>query len=166
MSSYDLRSGKEAYRIAPAHSSRILDMDYNPNKPYNLVTAGQDCTVKFWDVRKERTPLKVLRDFTHWVSSVRFNPSHDQLVVTGSTSTTVKLWRVLSVSSAALTYDLTATAPSSGGGSYDISEKDVLVASYEHEDSIYQTAWSASDAWVFASLSYNGNVLISTVPNN
>ena len=141
-------------------------MDYNPNKPYNLVTAGQDCTVKFWDVRKERTPLKVLRDFTHWVSSVRFNPSHDQLVVTGSTSTTVKLWRVLSVSSAALTYDLTATAPSSGGGSYDISEKDVLVASYEHEDSIYQTAWSASDAWVFASLSYNGNVLISTVPNN
>ena len=77
-------------------------------------------------------PLKVLKDFTHWVQSVKFNPSHDQLVITGSSSTTVKLWRMLSVSSAALTYDLTATAPSSGGGSYDISEKDILVSTYEH----------------------------------
>ena len=63
---YDLRSNKIAYKIAEAHSGRILDIDYNPNKPYNLVSGGQDCEVKFWDVRKDRTPLKVIRDFTHW----------------------------------------------------------------------------------------------------
>ena len=35
-----------------------------------------------------------------------------------------------------------------------------------HEDSVYSTSWSASDAWIFASLSYDGRVAINRVPDS
>lgn len=35
----------------------------------------------------------------------------------------------------------------------------------EHEDSVYSIAWSAHDAWTFASLSYDGRIAINYVPD-
>lgn len=35
----------------------------------------------------------------------------------------------------------------------------------EHEESVYSLAWSASDAWVLASLSYDGQVVLNHVPS-
>lgn len=35
----------------------------------------------------------------------------------------------------------------------------------EHEESVYSLAWSASDAWVMASLSYDGLVVLNHVPS-
>ena len=35
-----MRSAKAAYKIPQAHAARVLDLDYNPNKPYNLVSGG------------------------------------------------------------------------------------------------------------------------------
>ncbi len=44
---------------------------------------------------------------------------------------------------------------------------DGRVQSYdEHEDSVYGVAWSLADPWLFASLSYDGRVVINTVPKN
>lgn len=37
--------------LEEAHNVSIKDVDYNPNKPYNLATGGDDCVVRFWDVR-------------------------------------------------------------------------------------------------------------------
>ena len=34
----------------------------------------------------------------------------------------------------------------------------------DHEESVYAVAWSAYDAWVFASLSYDGRVVVNHVP--
>ena len=43
------------------HSSQmILDLDYNPIKVNTLATAGQDSTIRFWDLRKIDTQGKVL----------------------------------------------------------------------------------------------------------
>ena len=43
--------------------------------------------------------------------------------------------------------------------------KDCLVSTYdEHEDSVYSVAWSTADPWIFASLSYDGRVVINHVP--
>lgn len=36
----------------------------------------------------------------------------------------------------------------------------------EHEDSVYGLAWSAVDPWLFASLSYDGRVVLNVVPKN
>ena len=35
----------------------------------------------------------------------------------------------------------------------------------EHDDSVYGAAWSAADPWTFASLSYDGRVVVNQVPN-
>ena len=43
--------------------------------------------------------------------------------------------------------------------------EDHQIATYEeHEDSVYCVEWSVADPWVFASLSYDGRVVISPVP--
>jgi WD40 repeat protein len=41
-----------------------------------------------------------------------------------------------------------------------------LKAYDQHEDSVYSVAWSPSDIWVFASLSYDGRVVINRVPTS
>ena len=48
---------------------------------------------------------------------------------------------------------------------FDRQGQDGLVAKYaQHEDSVYSVAWSSVDPWTFASLSYDGRVVVSTVP--
>ena len=34
----------------------------------------------------------------------------------------------------------------------------------EHEDSVYAIEWSCADPWIYASLSYDGRLVISRVP--
>ncbi len=36
----------------------------------------------------------------------------------------------------------------------------------DHEDSVYSVAWSAHNAWAFASLSYSGRLTICGVPSS
>lgn len=42
---------------------------------------------------------------------------------------------------------------------------DSVVSTYEeHEDSVYAAEWSSADPWLFASLSYDGRLVINRVP--
>ncbi len=42
---------------------------------------------------------------------------------------------------------------------------DKLIKTYtDHDDSIYSISWSSCDAWCFASLSYDGRVVVNQVP--
>jgi WD40 repeat protein len=46
-------------------------------------------------------------------------------------------------------------------------EGDGRVQTYdEHEDSVYGCAWSAHDPWVFASMSYDGRLVVNKVPKS
>jgi len=36
----------------------------------------------------------------------------------------------------------------------------------QHEDSVYALAWSATDAWVHVSLSFDGRVVLDQVPSS
>ena len=50
--------------------------------------------------------------------------------------------------------------------SYTVEATDSVVKEYEeHEDSVYCVEWSGIDPWVFASLSYDGRLVINHVPN-
>ena len=43
--------------------------------------------------------------------------------------------------------------------------EDGVISMYEeHEDSVYAVEWSAADPWLFASLSYDGRLVINRVP--
>lgn len=138
------------------HRYGITDLDYNPNKPYVLTTAGQDGLLKFWDLRSAKQPLLVARGgHRHWASRVSYNPFHDQLVLSSGTDSLVNLWRVSTISSAPLlTLDESET-----------SAPNVRVARYEHMDSVYGTTWGAADAWIYVSVGYDGKVVLNHVPS-
>ena len=40
----------------------------------------------------------------------------------------------------------------------------VISVGMEHEDSVYTAEWSSADPWTFASLSYDGRLVIGHVP--
>jgi len=152
-------SSKPAYKIENAHLAPILDIDFNPNKPYACCTGGEDLNIRFWDIRKNQNYLCSFEEDSHWVLGVRYNRYHDQLVLTSSSSTYVSLWRAASCSSINTPLTRNSTTHQEG------KDKDALIETYEHEDTIYSIEWSAAEAWIFASISYNGAFFINTVPS-
>ena len=209
---HDLRLSKTAHAICGAHTDVVMDLDYNPNKPYCLVSCGDDCMVRFWDLRMAskavsvtdtsggravQAPLRVLRGHSHWVHAIKYNPFHDQLLLSAGSDASVGLWRVSSISSAPLlemdpdeggdgeeegsdsdgtgsrnsedeeSRDRAHSSRSLQGTRDDVGEAgDMLIRkSDEHEESVYSIAWSASEAWTYASLSLDGRMVVSHVPS-
>ncbi len=67
------------------------------------------------------------------------------------------LWDIISMSSAPL--------GQLGEETSTQIEKDSAIKTYrEHVESVYQTVWSGNNAWVFASLSCEGKIVINQVP--
>lgn len=154
---FDTRSGRseDSVKMEKVHVNRVTDLDVNPNKPNHIVTGGDDGLVKFWDLRSPSKPLRLLSGHSHWVTQVKYNPYHDQLVLSGGSDGILNLWNILSVSS----------TPQEEETRNRGSAEDRRIQRFdEHEDSIYSSAWSASDAWVFASMSYSGRVMVNRVP--
>nr|CAB3267313.1 protein TSSC1-like [Phallusia mammillata] len=170
ISTWDVRSQTQAFKIENAHGQLVRDLDYNPNKQYHIVTCGDDCLVKFWDVREPTLPVSVLsEDHSHWVWAARFNPFHDQLILSGGSDSRVVLYNKASISSEPygqlLDEDLDEEDSDVDTNRDREPVKDGLIAVFdEHEDSVYAVEWSAADPWSFASLSYDGRVVINKVP--
>ena len=110
----------------------------------------------------------------------------------GGSDRVVNLWRVSSISSAPL-LDLdiadelpdgddkdglsssagnrsSSAATTNGAGGHGAGAApdapDVKVRDYDlHDDAVVAVAWSTCDAWVFASLSFDGRVLLNHVPS-
>ena len=145
--------------MAAMAAMQVRGLDYNPNRPYVALSCGDDFAVKFWDLRKASAPLMTQRAHSHWVTSAMYNRFHDQLVLSSSSDSRVKLWRVSSLSSSPPSADL-------DDGEIDgAAEADGLVKTFEdHEQSVFGAAWSAADAWIFASLSLDGKAVINHVP--
>ncbi|XP_045157932.2 EARP and GARP complex-interacting protein 1-like isoform X1 [Mercenaria mercenaria] len=167
---WDLRTMQQTYVIENAHGQLVRDVDFNPNKQYYIVSCGDDCKVKFWDIRNVGEPLKVLSDHSHWVWSVRYNRFHDQLVLSSSSDSRVILNNIVSLSSEPygnlIENDEDDDDDADDRESREASPpQDGVIATYEeHEDSVYTVDWSTADPWVFASLSYDGRLVINRVP--
>ncbi|CEO98349.1 WD domain, G-beta repeat [Plasmodiophora brassicae] len=150
-------SKEDAVRIQRAHPYPIRDLDVNPNRPHHIVTAGEDSSIRFWDLRRPDSPLLALQGHSHWVWTVNYNQLHDQLVLSTSSDCSVRLWNAQSVSS----------SPSSDNGMEGGETPNRLLETLaHHEDSVYAASWSSTDAWVFASLSYDGHAVINQVPQS
>lgn len=171
---WDLRSMKQCYTIENAHTQLVRDIDFNPNKQYYLASCGDDCKTKIWDTRKTDECLKTLSNHSHWVWSVHYNTFHDQLILTSSSDNRVVLSSIPSLSSEPYKTLIDDESLSSSTNTQNKTnetvketEPDRVVKVYEdHEDSVYATEWSAVDPWVFASLSYDGRLVISKVPKD
>lgn len=167
---WDTRSMSQIYCIENAHGQLVRDLDFNPNRQYYLASCGDDCKVKFWDTRNVAEPVKTLQEHSHWVWNVRYNHSHDQLVLSGSSDSRVILSNMVSISSEPFGH-LVDDDDTSDQEDHHLEEKskeplqDNVIATYEeHEDSVYAVDWSSADPWLFASLSYDGRLVINRVP--
>jgi len=137
------------------HRFGVKDVDFNHAKPYCFVTGGEDRLIKFWDIRRTgQGPVKRLAGHAHWVWTVKYNPCHDQLLLSAGTDNLVNLWRISSISSAPL------WEPEEGPEAPDVR----VLAIQDHEESVYAVDWSACDPFLFASLSYDGRVVVNAVP--
>lgn len=168
---WDVRSKEQAFYLDNAHSQMVREVDFNPNKMYSMVTCGDDCQVKFWDIRYPDNPIKVLMDdHSHWVWSVRYNPFHDQLVLSGGSDSKIVLYNMSSISSEPYIQQTSSGEESSHDSDEEneqtakLEEDGVLSIYEEHEDSVYIVEWSSADPWTFASLSYDGRFVINRVP--
>ncbi|ORX51811.1 WD40 repeat-like protein [Piromyces finnis] len=188
---WDCRKDGVGMKIENAHEMLINDIDYNPNKPYFIATAGNDCNVKLWDIRLPKEPLKIISDHSHWVWNVKFNHYHDQLLITSSSDCQVNLQSAVSVSSSAKFLEEKSIIITDEKSDFDDKTSmddsitynkyeqelfytgtgsshpvDGIVSTYDqHEDSVYAITWSNSDPWIFGSLSYDGRFVINIVPS-
>lgn len=154
---YDTRTMKRTHTVPDAHAQRVRSLDYNPNRPHVALSAGEDFSMRWWDLRKPASPLLVQRAHQHWATAAQFNRFHDQLVLSAGTDSLVKLWRASSISASPPSLDDDAEA--------DETAPDALVETFDaHEQSVFGAAWSAADAWIFASLSLDGKCVINRVP--
>ena len=185
----DLRSNGKAAVIDNAHEQQVRCIEYNAYRSYYLVSGGDDCKMKFWDMRMVGSgPLRTVCGHSHWITQVAFNPLYDQLVLSSGSDSIVNLWSIPSISSKSIAKKMdrelneleedTATngSPTSPEEQQTQIETkyeeeqplvDALVTSIdEHEESVYSVAWSSSNKWVFGSVSYDGRVLFHSVPQS
>ena len=167
----DMRMSETAAPVwtIPAHNNFVRDMDFNPNAQYVLATCGDDCESRFWDVRNKTAPAVSLLNHCHWIWSIRFNQFHDQLILSCSSDSKVILTRVASLASQPFGHLLDDSSDedivlrSSKKDPSVLTDK-VIATFEEHEDSVYAAEWSTADPWTFASLSYDGRLVINKVP--
>ena len=99
----------------------IMDIDYNPNRPFMMGMACRNGTCQFYDVRllthpvthttQQPVPVCVARGgHSHYCTSIRYNPFHDQLVVSTGADHMSHLWRLSSCSSAPVLLPTTSLA--------------------------------------------------------
>ncbi|KAG0199217.1 Protein tssc1 [Mortierella sp. GBA30] len=172
---WNLSSLKPTFAITDSQPAMILCIDYNPNRPFQIAAGGDDCKVRIWDVRDTAVgPLMTIQDHTHWVWSVAYNRFHDQLVLTSGSDCQVNLQSIVSISTGA-DYKYGDGSDEEAGQDKDSDEQmdnmqevptDGLVQAFDqHEDSVYQVAWSTVDPWLFLSLSYDGRAVMNQVPS-
>lgn len=150
---WDLRTMKKTNSIEHAH---VRDVDYNPKKQHILVTAEDESGIRLWDLRMPKHPVRELPGHAHWTWAVRYNPEYEELILSAGTDSAVNLW----LASASSTDDLTSESLSDS----PTRRRNPLLNSYsDYEDSVYGLAWSRREPSIFASLSYDGRVVVESV---
>ena len=160
---WDTRTGDQSWTLVNTVSNQsVRSVDFNPNKQYYLVTGCDEGCVSVWDVRSPDQALLTMRHHSHWVWSTRYNTYHDQLLLSAGSDSKVIMTSVASLSSepyGALLDD------DDGEVDGKTSLEDGVISVWsDHEDSVYTAEWSSADPWTWASLSYDGRLVIGHVP--
>ncbi|KAK0576172.1 hypothetical protein LWI29_013198 [Acer saccharum] len=150
---WDLRTMKKTNSIDRAH---VRSVDYSMEDGHILVTAEDESGINIWDLRMLKAPIQELPGHTHWTWAVSCNPEYGGLILSAGTDSTVNLWLAPTSSSDELPPKSLVETP--------MQRADPLLNSYtDYEDSVYGLAWSSREPWIFASLSYDGRVVVETV---
>jgi len=170
---WDLRTMSRTGEVSGAHRMPVRDVSFASHNEHRFVTGGDDCRLRFWDMRMlgKAEALLELGGHSHWLWRAQYSPFHDPLVASSSSDSLVNLYHTpqLAAHTAATPIPDTAPAAQPGHAAAPIRAGDLDGKAHtfdEHEDSVYGLAWSAADPWLFASLSYDGRVVVNKVPKN
>ena len=140
-----------------------------------MSTAHADGTVRFYDLRASGgAPLKILRGHDGWCGALEIDDTRHKLTsLSEPPDARSWSWYLLYSSAPLLELDLddakgdgASSAVTSSAGTAAPDAPDVKVKDYDlHDDAVVAVAWSSCDAWVFASLSFDGRVLLNHVPS-
>eukprot|EP00884_Botryococcus_braunii_P002201 jgi/Botrbrau1/11982/Bobra.0115s0018.1 len=173
---WDCRTMEKTGELEGAHIMPVRDIDFAKIQSHLLASGGDDHKVCIWDLRmvghRKTAPLQQRREHSHWVWQARFNPSHDALLLSSSSDCIINLWYLPGLSgdspgegkaareASPPKSHITSSLASRGHARHEAAQ------SYDdHDDSVYGVAWSSSDPWVFASVSYDGRLAINHVPS-
>ncbi|OWM81188.1 WD repeat-containing protein DWA2-like [Punica granatum] len=145
---WDLRTMKKTNSIECTH---VHDLEYDTRKKHILVTAEDESGIHIWDLRMPKVPIQELPGHAHWTWTVRCNPEYDGLILSAGTDSTVNLW-------------LSSSSSEDGMVESPTKRFNPLLNTYtDYEDCVYSVAWSTREPWIFASLSYDGRVVVESV---
>lgn len=149
---WDLRTMKKTNSIECAH---VRDVDYHPKKQHFIVTAEEEFGMHVWDIRMLKAPVGELPGHAHWTWAVRHNPAYEDLILSAGTDSTVNLW-------CASFWETDSST--NGAADSPTRPTEPLLNSYnDYEDSVYGIAWSTREPTMFASLSYDGRVVVESI---
>ncbi|XP_021732227.1 WD repeat-containing protein DWA2-like [Chenopodium quinoa] len=150
---WDLRTMKMNNSIEQMHARNV---DYDAKKSNILVTAEDESGIRIWDLRMLKAPITELPGHAHWTWAVKSNPEYDGLILSAGTDSSVSLWQAPTQSSEDISPESLLESPT--------KHVDPLLNSYnDYEDSVYGLAWSSREPLIFASLSYDGRVVVESV---
>ncbi|CAM8912503.1 unnamed protein product [Rhodiola kirilowii] len=152
---WDLRTMKKTSSI---ERPQVHSVDYDSKKNHILVTAEDEFGLHIWDLRMPKVPIQGLPGHAHWTWTVKCNPEYEGLLLSAGTDSAVNLW-------------LASTTSANESTNIDSPTIDPLLHSFsDYEDSVYGLAWSSREPLVFASLSYDGRVVVESakpyIPKN
>lgn len=149
---WDLRTMKTTSSI----EAHVRNMDYDVRKKYILVTAEDESGIHIWDLRMPKAPIQEFPGHAHWTWAVKCNPDLDGLILSAGTDSAVNLWWASHISNDDATSESLVDSPT--------RKMDSLLNTYsDYEDSVYGITWSFREPWIFASLSYDGRVVVESV---
>eukprot|EP00899_Mesostigma_viride_P029513 jgi/Mesvir1/9747/Mv12210-RA.1 len=172
---WDMRHPSAPLQEVTAHSHWVWRARYNPHHDQLVLSSGTDSIVNVYralSLSSEAPPASALRAMDneggHSGSSNRgsdggrddYDPYDDD---EGGIGMGERDMSSTSLSSMGRTAE---SERPYGLAKVDVTTSEGLVQVYdEHEESVYGIAWSQNDPWAFASLSYDGRVVVNTVPS-
>ncbi|XP_069676669.1 EARP-interacting protein homolog isoform X2 [Periplaneta americana] len=135
---------------------RFTTGKWNPHHGCSQFVTANDGHVRSWDLRVPpvRSCWRVENAHCQLVRDFDFNPNKQYYMATCGDDGYSRFWDVRNPSE-----------PAIARADHSHWLEDGVLATYdEHEDSVYSVEWSSADPWTFASLSYDGRLVISKVP--
>lgn len=104
---WDLRTGKSVAHFL-GHAKRVLCTEFSPNG-FHLATAGDDGTIKVWDLRKSRgratgssstlktptsssSPIASIPAHSRLITQLKFSPNDGECILSASFDGTARVW--------------------------------------------------------------------------